>query len=68
MEKEKNELFPFGIFNETMTGFQAEDIEFEPVEGTPDIPPQQEVDDEKIMEEKEEFADYMKKKYATPGI
>ena len=40
----------------------------EPIEGTLDLPEKPEVDDEKILEEMEEFADYMKKKYETPGI
>lgn len=40
----------------------------EKIEGTPDIPTPQEVNDDDIEKEKEEFANYMRKKYETPGI
>ena len=46
----------------------AEKIFEERIEGTPDIPVPQEVSDDDILKEKEEFANYMRKKYETPGI
>lgn len=46
----------------------AEKVFEESIEGTIDIPTPQEVNDDDILKEKEEFANYMKKKYETPGI
>ena len=42
-----------------------EDIIFEPIKGTIDIPEPKEVNDEDILKEQEEFANYMKNKYET---